>query len=800
MGMSASQARFLSLTARKNNVEFHGQQINQQRTTLSNESANYYSELTNLAVPIPPSIDDYTKISYTFEDGAVNNTLTSLYPDKNNKSKYIVNYLQSWNDDYAIVPASSSMVETDNPKNPTKFSIGSQTLRKAGTAPAASDNDEYYNSLSASQQADLLKNESYLLSMAQEKTGDNGNFYIRYIQNTTTGQYEPYLYAESELTQSQKYNNKNLGSIPCFSLGTTTKTQEVLNKSAFIEKDASGRFVAITIDDGIGTKAIPHNNLDEIEEYYRNTPFPKQQDYTKVITNYIPRNNQSAIDAYWANNAEPKQEDFNKQETNYIPRNNQDAIDEYLLTHLEPKQEDYTKINTIPKNNQSEIDEYILTHPEPDKDDYKKYVTDTKLSSIFTAATAGGNGCYDHVLDTSYSNRSGCYKHVLAHMIDLEVETVNVSQGTKTVAKSSAYPKSGIQTSIPGYTISILATDINNSNINSYNHTAEMLEISNALKNGYTPTGETQKVTIMAGDKTANASSPESDKLLSDYYIKNGGGTLKQKLMSNYYIDENGDIAKKTLRQKAIDLFYLCDHLSELGADIDADLVPAVVAFQNDMQNFTIFKEEEYEKDHEEWVKNTTLKEWNESETVPDVDAYTLAHQTWENGIPAYQEWYDEETITVPDVDAFNNAHDAWLNGAPEYKEWEDEENTTVPDTDAYNQALDNYKNAAPSYRTWDEYVEESLGTRTYKLKTTTSTDEDAYNNAMNQYNYDKAIYDQKIQEINSKIKIIQQQDKNLELKLKQLDTEENAIQTEMDAVKKVISKNVESSFKTFNA
>jgi hypothetical protein len=29
---------------------------------------------------------------------------------------------------------------------------------------------------------------------------------------------------------------------------------------------------------------------------------------------------------------------------------------------------------------------------------------------------------------------------------------------------------------------------------------------------------------------------------------------------------------------------------------------------------------------------------------------------------------------------------------------------------------------------------------------------------------------------------------------------EQNAIQTEMDAVKKVISKNVESSFKTFNA
>ena len=44
MGMAASQARFLGLTARKTNTEYEGQQINQQRTMLSNQSANYYNE------------------------------------------------------------------------------------------------------------------------------------------------------------------------------------------------------------------------------------------------------------------------------------------------------------------------------------------------------------------------------------------------------------------------------------------------------------------------------------------------------------------------------------------------------------------------------------------------------------------------------------------------------------------------------------------------------------------------------------------------------------------------------------
>ncbi|MBR1461102.1 hypothetical protein IJ596_05670, partial [bacterium] len=76
MGMSASQARFLSLTARKTNTEYEGQQINQQRTTLSNESANYYSELASMTVPTPPSSADYCKITYSFEDGTENNTIT----------------------------------------------------------------------------------------------------------------------------------------------------------------------------------------------------------------------------------------------------------------------------------------------------------------------------------------------------------------------------------------------------------------------------------------------------------------------------------------------------------------------------------------------------------------------------------------------------------------------------------------------------------------------------------------------------------------------------------------------------
>ena len=54
------------------------------------------------------------------------------------------------------------------------------------------------------------------------------------------------------------------------------------------------------------------------------------------------------------------------------------------------------------------------------------------------------------------------------------------------------------------------------------------------------------------------------------------------------------------------------------------------------------------------------------------------------------------------------------------------------------------------------------------------------------------------IQDINAKTSLIQQEDQQLELRLKQLDTEQNALSTEIDAVSKVVKDNVEKSFKTF--
>ena len=103
MGMAASQARFLGLTARKTNTEYEGQQINQQRTTLSNQSANYYNQLLGMTVPTPPSTADFTKTVYTFSDGALTNSITALIAQAD--GNYLISYNRTYTDDYAAVSA-----------------------------------------------------------------------------------------------------------------------------------------------------------------------------------------------------------------------------------------------------------------------------------------------------------------------------------------------------------------------------------------------------------------------------------------------------------------------------------------------------------------------------------------------------------------------------------------------------------------------------------------------------------------------------------------------------------------------
>lgn len=92
MGMAASQARYIQLTARKANCEYEGQQINQARTNLANEVAGLFNDMLNLELPEVPSTEDFTTEQYSYSDGhneyVIDNwEQTSSY---NNDANYVI--------------------------------------------------------------------------------------------------------------------------------------------------------------------------------------------------------------------------------------------------------------------------------------------------------------------------------------------------------------------------------------------------------------------------------------------------------------------------------------------------------------------------------------------------------------------------------------------------------------------------------------------------------------------------------------------------------------------------------------
>ena len=302
MGMAASQARFLGLTARKTNVEFEGQQINQQRTTLSNQSANYYNQLLGMAVPVPPSVDDYTKTVYTFEDGSLSNSISTMIAQPN--GLYLISYTSSWTDDFAAVSAGQSIVtknsnpdlkKTNNAIDGTLYSVGAKELRKMGDAfkldvykddkktgqsvymkngkyysdaeckneIADADknksnyrlnenyNDEYLKSLSLDQLEKLQTEENEYIEILNKQYGNDSKWMVRYVQNTSTGTWSP-IFNKKNVLDNAIYsdNGSSQSNIPAYTIGSAQKTEEVKSVEARMEQDATGRIINVTLKPG----------------------------------------------------------------------------------------------------------------------------------------------------------------------------------------------------------------------------------------------------------------------------------------------------------------------------------------------------------------------------------------------------------------------------------------------------------------------------------------------------------------------------------------------------------------------
>jgi len=134
MGMTASQARYLALTARKTNTEYEGQQINQARTALANESANLFNRLLDLDVPVAPKTTDYTELQYSYTDGENESVIESWeqLSTSDPNYNYIVNHYY-----YADV-YTGSQKKLGNPQVTNRVDLKSEDINSRVPMPEVS--------------------------------------------------------------------------------------------------------------------------------------------------------------------------------------------------------------------------------------------------------------------------------------------------------------------------------------------------------------------------------------------------------------------------------------------------------------------------------------------------------------------------------------------------------------------------------------------------------------------------------------------------------------------------------------
>ena len=145
MGMSATQARYLNLIAQQSDLEFQGQQINESRSTLSEQTNTLYSQLQDLSVPTPPHTSDYTTIQYSGSLAADNFTLGKIVPSG---STYTVNlnYQKAGNSTYSAgkaevksTPETIWVKELDASETSSKTAVVATTDGQIGANTAGSD-------------------------------------------------------------------------------------------------------------------------------------------------------------------------------------------------------------------------------------------------------------------------------------------------------------------------------------------------------------------------------------------------------------------------------------------------------------------------------------------------------------------------------------------------------------------------------------------------------------------------------------------------------------------------------------
>ena len=660
MGMAASQARYLALVARKSNCEYEGQQINQARTVLSNQTANLFNQMLGLNVPVPPSTQDYTKVQYSFSDGVNNVTMDSWNQLGTSDENY--NYVVTYHYNSNVYTGSQKKMNdpqvqfTTTGTNTDLATLKAATTRYTSGATAYSKIQEDYeklkSNLESAQKAKTEADTAYNTAQTAKKNAetaraealgayqkaqqDTANYKAGDDYTTITAQYkaaqDAVTKAENDAKDITKYQNgstKGHGGTP----GTITpdgnsykiegKTYKPYNELTSADLTAVQASLAKLQEEGALSSTFDSSNI-----YYDSTN-----------KNFIFK------------------DDINKA----LASSTADVDIPLYLTG------DSTTANSV------QAKASVL--------DNAKTTANTTLDNI----TPSYNAVTEKLQEYESAESAAKAVYDIADSTLTEANKALVEAGTAQISADANLTSA--QTALDAFEGS------NQDIINEYNAAKEAYE---ALQ------------------------SPE--------YV----GNCKLKLLETLTEDQQAELKQVVKDMKA--------------QDVDADINNCF----DENGNYT-----------------------------GGIYQFTLNGKTYYSSIEGLYNSYNEGTGP-------NHIDDqsklAYYNASYVSTKIEDTKKALL-ETDSQGRFT--------SIRLEDDTVQ-------FTLNSETITDDAAYQDAMNQYYYENAQYDKMVQDINAKTSLIQQEDQQLELRLKQLDTEQNALSTEIDAVSKVVKDNVEKSFKTF--
>ena len=402
-----------------------------------------------------------------------------------------------------------------------------------------------------------------------------------------------------------------------------------------------------------------------------------------------------------------------------------------------------------------------------DLEEYNASLNQSDLYEIFsgavgteeTATNSGASFCYYYALQGDTS----CYLHLLNEILDFD----------GTALQKHTYETSTGQT---------FTTNGETGGMWNYAND-EMHEISEALNE---KDEDGNYLRLCDGDDNLDEDGVQN--ILEQAISQGRQPSELELLISDYKLNDDGSYSKKSLKEKAIDMYYIIKNNLVTDKQTRRDML--VNFTDGDMQKLTLEKPEEP-------VKPAVVEK-------PEKPLYDIFVTDGEKA-----QWYVNLWYMMNGSDTANKIGSSVEDGTTYYG---------ISNNDK-NELKSNYVELEPSVLTNSEWLNFALKNGIVTLSQVTYANPSAnsgkepdilsdgytwtsiiYTNASDIVSVEDSAAIAKAEvEYENAIREIENEDKKIDQDLKKLDTEHTALQTEYESIKSVIDKNVERSFKAFS-